>query len=103
MTKASEIKAAIRSEREGTLTKEQSETLVAYRADNRRRKNKERAVERAALTGETEQEWWAGNRATLPPDKLVAMVALDAHLNAVLESMTLHAYPGGARMCVVRT
>jgi hypothetical protein len=56
----------------------------------RERKRKQRAVlkqKKEALNTQSEQEWWAGNRARLKPTELESMVEQDAYVRDLLFSI----------------
>jgi hypothetical protein len=64
------------------------ERLKRKRDRERKRKQREDARKtKVASKTETEREWWAGNRATLEPEKLTELQAQDAYIRDVLFSM----------------
>jgi hypothetical protein len=79
-----------RAQQEDATPDEQLDAGQLKRKRDREKKRKQRVgekQERAASTAATEKEWWDGNRATLNPDTLAAMVEQDAYVLDVLLSM----------------
>jgi hypothetical protein len=90
-----------KSSRDALLTRAQQEDATPdelldaeqlKRKRDREKKRKQRVgekQEKAASTSETEKEWWEGNRATLAPETLAAMVEQEAYIRDVLYGMQI--------------